>query len=216
MKRLLTLVLVLPSFVLAQEKIGNKIYKYGEVDHSIEGATIVSFDNAKAKTMSKTLEYFADAGAKNIKSYTSIFLPGTDVSETTFTNTLDKNNIQTLIIIEIIDASQASMSRTTESAFSSVNKKRENSLSSNDNGWSAKAKGNSTSSSSSVSTTKEVDIVTELNLRLTIFSKKDEFSAPVAVVEGSATNESPDTTSDQMARRIVRRMVKALDKQRAF
>lgn len=210
------MVLVLPSFVMAQEKIGNKIYKYGDVYHSIEGATLVCFDEAKAKTMSKTLEYFSDAGAKNIKSYTSIFLPGTEVSESTFTSTLDKSNIQTLIVIDIIDASQASMSRTTTNGFESANQKREKSISSTDNGWSTKSKGKSTSSSTSTSTTKNVDFVTELNLRLTIFSKNDGFSAPVAVVEGRATNESPDTTSDQMARRIVRRMVKALDKQRAF
>ena len=215
-KTLLLLVLALPSFLMAQEKIGNKIYKYGDVYHSIEGATLIFFDQAKAKTMSKTLEYFSDAGAQNIKSYTSLFLPGSDVTENTFTNTLDKNNIQTLVVIEIIDASEASMSRTTESAFASVNHKRENSFSSTDNGWSAEAKGKSTSSSSAVSTTKNVNFVTELNLRLTIFSKKDSFSTPVAVVEGRATNESPETTSDQMARRIVRRMVKALDKQRAF
>jgi hypothetical protein len=216
MKRLLLLALVLPSLVMAQEKIGNKIYKYGDVYHSIKGATIISFDKAKAKTMSKTLEYFSDAGAKNIKSYTSLFLPGTEVSEETFASTLDKNNIQTLIVVDIIDASEASMSRTTASAFNSVNQKRENSISSSNNGWSAKANGKSTSSSSSMSTTKNVNFVTELNLRLTIFSKNDSFGTPVAVIEGRATNESPDTTSDQMARRIVRRMVKALDKQRAF
>ena len=212
MKRLLLLVLVLPSFMMAQEKIGNKIYKYGDVYHSIKGATLISFDKAKAKTMSKTLEYFFDAGAKNIKSYTSIFLPGTDVSETTFKNTF----IKASEILNIIDASEASMSRTTSSAFASVNQKREKSISSTNNGWSAKAKGKSTSSSSSVSTTKNVNFITELSLRLTIFSKKDGFSTPVAVVEGRATNQSPTTTSDQMARRIVRRMVKALDKQRAF
>ncbi len=216
MKRLLLLVLVLPSFVMAQEKIGNKIYKYGDVYHSIGGATLVSFEKAKAKTMSKTLEYFSDAGAKNIKSYTSLFLPGTEVSEHMFTSTLDKSNIETLIVIDIIDSSEGSMSRTTTSGFASVNQKREKSISSTDNGWSAKAKGKSTSSSTSVTTTKNLDFVTELNLRLTIFSKNDGFSAPVAVVEGRATNESPETTSDQMARRIVRRMVKALDKQRAF
>lgn len=216
MKKLLLLVLVLPLFVMAQEKIGNKIYKYGDLYHSIEGATLISFDGAKAKTMSKTLEYFSDAGAKNIKSYTSLFLPGTDVSENTFTSTLDKNNIQTLIVIDIIDASEASMSRTTTSAFSSVNQKREKSNSSTNNRWSSKTKGNSTATSSSMSTTKNVDFVTELNLRLTIFSKNDGFSAPIAVLEGRATNESPETTSDQMARRIVRRMVKALEKQRAF
>lgn len=216
MKKLLLLVLVLPLFVMAQEKIGNKIYKYGDLYHSIEGATLISFDGAKAKTMSKTLEYFSDAGAKNIKSYTSLFLPGTDVSENTFISTLDKNNIQTLIVIDIIDASEASMSRTTTSAFSSVNQKREKSNSSTNNRWSSKTKGNSTATSSSMSTTKNVDFVTELNLRLTIFSKNDGFSAPIAVLEGRATNESPETTSDQMARRIVRRMVKALEKQRAF
>ena len=71
----------------------------------------------------------------------------------------------------------------------------------------------SSSSASSVSTTKTVDYT---NLRLTIFSKKDAFKAPVSVVEGRATNDSPDTTADQIARRIVRRMVKALDKQNAF
>jgi transglutaminase/protease-like cytokinesis protein 3 len=215
MKRLL-LLLVFPCFVIAQEKIGNKIYKYGEVYHSIEGSSLISFDEAKAKTMSKTLEYFSDAGAKSIKSYTSIFLPGTEVSEDTFASTLDKNNIQTLIVVDIIDASEASMSRTTASAFSSVNQKRENSMSSTNRRWSSKAKGNSTSSSSSTSSTKNVNFITELNLRLTIFSKNDNFSTPVAVVEGRATNESPETTSDQMARRIVRRMVKALGKQRAF
>jgi S-adenosylmethionine synthetase len=55
-----------------------------------------------------------------------------------------------------------------------------------------------------------------MSLRLTIFSKKDAFSKPVAVVEGRATNGSPDTTADQIARRIVRRMAKALEKQNAF
>lgn len=166
--------------------------------------------------MSKTLEYFSDAGANNIKSYTTVFLPGTAVSDSAFTTTLDKNNIQTLIVVEIIDASEASMSRTTASAFTAVNQKKEKSISSTDNGWSAEAKGQSTSSSGSVSTTKSVNVVTELNLRLTIYSKKDGFSLPVVVVEGSATNESPDTTSDQMARRILKRIVKALNKERAF
>ena len=216
MKRLLLLALVLPTFVMAQEKIGNKIYKYGEVYHSIKGATLISFDKAKAKTMSKTLEYFSDAGAKNIKSYTSLFLPGTAVSETTFTSTLDKNKIQTLIVIDIIDASVAAVSKTTASAFATVNRKKELSVSRTNNTRSIKAGAKASSSSSSVTTTKDVNMITELNLRLTIFSKKDSFSAPVAVVEGRATNQSPETTSDQMARRIVRRMIKALDKQRAF
>ena len=90
------------------------------------------------------------------------------------------------------------------------------SLSSSNGKWSAKTKGKSTSSSGSVSSTKNVNFVTELNLRLTIFSKNDDFGAPVAVIEGRATNESPETTSDQMARRILKRMVKALEKERAF
>jgi S-adenosylmethionine synthetase len=55
-----------------------------------------------------------------------------------------------------------------------------------------------------------------MSLRLTIFSQKDGFKKPIGVVEGRATNGSPDTTADQIAKRIVRRMVKALDKQKAF
>ena len=49
-------------------------------------------------------------------------------------------------------------------------------------------------SSTSVQTAKIVDYTTELSLRLTIFSTKDGFSKPLAVVEGRATNGSPDTT----------------------
>ncbi|AUC15498.1 hypothetical protein BTO06_10255 [Tenacibaculum sp. SZ-18] len=199
----------------AQEKIGNKIYKYGDLYHSIEGATLISFDEAKAKLMSKTLEYFTDAGAK-IKSYNSLFFPGSEVSEDAFAKTLDKNNIKTLISVDVIDSSEATMSRTTSSAYSSVNNKRERSSSATNNGWAGKYKANSNSSSGSVSTTQNVNFITEMSLRLTIYSKKDGFSAPVAVVEGRATNGSPDTKPDQLARRIVRRMVKALVKQRAF
>ena len=55
------------TLVLAQEKIGNKIYKYGDIYHAVHGPTVVSFEGAKAKTMNKTLEYFTKAGA-NIRS----------------------------------------------------------------------------------------------------------------------------------------------------
>ena len=171
MKRLLFLLLVLPSLVMAQEKIANKIYKYGDVYHSIEGATLISFDEAKAKTMSKTLEYFSEVGA-NIKSYTSLFLPGTVVSEDGFASKLDENNIQTLIFVDIIDAEVASVSRTTSTAFASANKGREIDVSSDENSWSTKAEVKSTSTAASITTTKNANIVTELNLRLTIFSKK--------------------------------------------
>ena len=225
------LFVLVPSFLMAQEKIGNKIYKYGDVYQSIQGPTLIAFDEADAKTMSKTLEYFSKAGAY-VKSWNTLFLPGSNVTEDEFSNTLDKNNIETLILIDIIDSSDATMSRTVSTAYASVNQKRERSgssssdrSSSSSNGrsssssnseWNATAKAKSTSTSSAVSTTKNSNYITEMSLRLTIFSKKDGFKEPVAVVEGRATNESPDTTADQIARRIVRRMAKALDEERAF
>ena len=95
-------------------------------------------------------------------------------------------------------------------------KKKERSSTSSNSSRTTTSKGKSNSTTSSVSTTKNVDYITEMSLRLTIFSKKDAFKAPVSVIEGKATNESPDTTAYQIARRIVRRMVKALDKQNAF
>jgi len=209
--KLLLLLLVLPSFVMAQEKIGNKIYKYGDLYHSIQGTTVISFEQAKAKSISKTIEYFSKAGA-NVKSLKSLYLPGTEISEDNFVNMLNKNNIETLILIDIIDSSSATMNKATSSAFSSVNASAK--ASANASVYQKKAK--STSSAVSVNTSKTVDYTTELSLRLTIFSKKDGFSKPVAVVEGRATNGSPDTTADQIARRIVRRMAKALKKQNAF
>lgn len=199
MKRLLFLLLVLPSFMMAQEKIGNKIYKYGDLNNTIQGATLISFKGAKAKLMSKTLEYFSKAGV-DVKSMNSLFLPGTEVSEDTFASMLKKNNIATLIIIDVIDASSATMNRTTDNAYASVTRKN----------------GKSNASSGSVRTSNIVDYTREMSLRLTIFSQKDGFKKPIGVVEGRATNGSPDTTADQIAKRIVRRMVKALDKQKAF
>ena len=85
--KLLLLLLVLPSFVMAQEKIGNKIYKYGDLYHSIKGTTVISFEEAKAKSISKTIEYFSKAGA-NVKSLKSLYLPGTEISEDNFVNML--------------------------------------------------------------------------------------------------------------------------------
>jgi hypothetical protein len=205
----------MPACIFAQEKIGNKIYKYGEIYHSIEGATLISFESANAKLMSKTLEYFSDAGA-NIKSLNSVFLPGTEVSEDDFTDMLKKNNIETLILVDIIDSSSAMMSRTTSTAYASINQKKEKSRSSSDSKSTTTIKGKATSTATAVSTTKNVNYITEMSLRLTIFSKKDGFNKPLGVIEGRATNGSPDTTADQIARRIMRRMVKALDEQNAF
>ena len=209
--KLLLVLLVLHSFIIAQEKIGNKIYKYGDIYHSIQGTTVISFEQAKAKAMSKTIEYFSKAGA-NVKSLKSLYLPGTEISEDNFVNMLNENNIETLILIDIIDSSSATMNKTTSSAFSSVNASAKASA----NGSVYQRKAKSTSSAGSVNTSKTVDFITEMSLRLTIFSKKDSFSKPLAVVEGRATNGSPDTTADQIARRIVRRMAKALEKQNAF
>ncbi|MCH2213680.1 MAG: hypothetical protein MK086_00780 [Flavobacteriales bacterium] len=215
MKNFLLLLMIIPSCLVAQEKIGNKIYKYGDVYHSILGSTVISFEDADAKSMNKTLEYFSKAGAK-VQSWNSIFLPGSDVSEEEFSSVLDANSIETLVLIDIIESSGASMSRTTASAYSTVNKKKERSSSSANSAWTSTSKGKSSSASSSVSTTKNVNYITEMSLRLTIFSRKDGFNAPVAVIEGRATNDSPDTSADQLARRIVRRMAKALEDQRAF
>ena len=218
MKKLL-LLLVLPTLVLAQEKIGNKIYKYGDIYHAVHGPTVVSFEGAKAKTMNKTLEYFTKAGA-NIRSLNSLYLPGTEISEDNFVSTLNTNNIETLILIDIIDSSSATMNRTTASAFESYNA-TSNAIynaTANLNKFNSKkkVKANSVASSSSVQTAKTLDYTTELSLRLTIFSTKDGFSKPVAVVEGRATNGSPDTTEDQIARRIIQRMAKALEKYNAI
>ena len=207
MKRLILLLLAVPCCLMAQEKIGNKIYKYGDVYHAIEGNTLISFEEADAKTMSKTLEYFSDAGAP-VKSWNSLFLPGSNVAEDEFNGILNKNNIETLILIDVIDASMATMNRTTASAYATSSAY----ATANRN----KVKRKSEASMGSVTTSQVVDYTTEMSLRLTIFSKNDGFAKPVAVVEGRVTNQSPDTTDDQLARRIVRRMVKGLEEQKAF
>ncbi len=207
MKRLILLLLLVPCCLMAQEKIGNKIYKYGDVYHAIEGNTLISFEEADAKTMSKTLEYFSDTGAP-VKSWNSLFLPGSNVAEDEFNGILNKNNIETLILIDVIDASIATMNRTTASAYATSSAY----ATANRN----KVKRKSEASMGSVTTSQVVDYTTEMSLRLTIFSKNDGFAKPVAVVEGRVTNQSPDTTDDQLARRIVRRMVKGLEEQKAF
>jgi hypothetical protein len=208
MKRLILLLLVVPCCLMAQEKIGNKIYKYGDVYHAIEGNTLISFEEADAKTMSKTLEYFSDTGAP-VKSWNSLFLPGSNVAEDEFDTTLNSNNIETLILIDVIDASIATMNRTTASAYATSSAY----ASANRN----QVRRESEASSGSVTTSQVVNYTTEMSLRLTIFSKKDGFAKPVAVVEGNVFNLGQEYTSDdQLVRRIIRRMVKGLEKQNAF
>ncbi len=207
MKRLFLVLLLVPCYLLAQEKIGNKIYKYGDVYHAIEGSTLISFEQADAKSTSKTLEYFSKAGA-NVKSWNSLFLPGSKIAEDEFNSKLNQNNIETLIFIDVIDSSVATMNRTTANSYANYNAYASANRS--------QMKMKSSAAAGSTSTTKVADYTTEMSLRLTIYSKKDNFAKPVAVVEGRVTNESPDTTDDQLARRIVRRMVKGLEEQKAF
>lgn len=202
---------MLPTCLMAQEKIGNKIYKYGSINSSVNGTTLISFDEAQAKTMSKTLQYFSKAGVDS-RSWNSIFLPGTEVSESDFSKMLDDSNIQTLIFIDITDSEMAQANRTTTSAYASANRKYKSSS----NGNSYNSKSSNTFSGGAISTSRTTDYTTDLSLRMTIFSKEDGFSKPLGVVEGRATNESPDATADQLARRIIRRMVKALEDQNAF
>jgi hypothetical protein len=158
--------------------------------------------------MSKTLEYFSDAGAP-VKSWNSLFLPGSNVAEDEFNGILNKNNIETLILIDITDASIATMNRTTASAYATSSAY----ASANRN----QVRRESEASSGSVTTSQVVNYTTEMSLRLTIFSKKDGFAKPVAVVEGNVFNLGQEYTSDdQLVRRIIRRMVKGLEKQNAF
>ncbi len=79
MKRLILLLLVVPCYLLAQEKIGNKIYKYGDVYHVIEGTSLIAFEEAEAP----------------VKSWNSLFLPGSNVAEDEFNDILNNNNIET-------------------------------------------------------------------------------------------------------------------------
>ena len=80
MRFLILFFVMLPSCLIAQEKIGNKIYKYGSLNSSIHGTTLISFEEAQPKTMSKTLQYFSKVGVDS-KSWNSLFLPGSEIFE---------------------------------------------------------------------------------------------------------------------------------------
>ena len=61
MKKILLLLAMLPSCLMAQEKIGNKIYKYGDLYHAIEGTTLLSFEKAEAKILGDMVTVLAES-----------------------------------------------------------------------------------------------------------------------------------------------------------
>jgi len=197
MKHILFLIFLMFSFnSLAQEKIGNKLYKYGNLENTINGATLISLGDFDAKLKRKTIDYFSKAGI-DAKSWSSLFIPGLESSETEFNKTLSDNDIKTLIFIEVTGQSTASQNYSNTNAYAAA--------------YGNEARG------SSYTTTSSVEYTAGLSIRLTVFSAEDNFAKPLGVIEGTAFNDwGAMGSSAHIARKIVRRMISALEDEGAF
>lgn len=192
---ILTIVFCVSISAFSQEKIGNKIYKYGDVTESIQGRTLIAFEEADAELKNKTVQYFQNKDI-DAESWSSIFLPGTEYSEEEFSSALSENQINTLAIIEVINISESTSSYNSSSAYASTF-----------GTWNSITYGRTVTYASGVS------------LRLTIFTDEDQFSKPLCVIDGKAYNNLGEigfATSTSLTRRIVRRMLNSMEEEDAF
>lgn len=191
MKKKLVLILLLSTTLFfSQEKIGNKIYSYGNVENSITGKTIISYGFNDPKSEKKIIEKFKKNGVEAI-SWNKLFIPSSRYSDYEVNTELTKNEISTVILIKPNGKSNYTQSYANTS-YSGLT----NSL-------------NTSSSSSSV--------IGNMGIIFEIYNRKNNFNKPIAVVNANANNSWGASGSERgLILKIVDRVVSSLENEKAF
>lgn len=197
---LLFVFIAIPILMTAQKKIGTKIFLYGLVEGQLSGNILIFFPGADPSTEFSVVDIFRKRGHQAF-SYNSLFLPGTTYSETEFYNVLNDNNITAMISIAITDVAYGGYNYTNTTASGSAY-------------WtsnSATAQVKSSSQAGTVMYTKSV------SLNLHIYSSKNMFVKPIAVVAGEATGSGGvASTAKSITKKIMGRIIAGLENEYAF
>ena len=187
---LLLVTLAITNTVISQEKIGNKIYLYGDLEASVFGKTLVYFGINDPKSEIKILEKFKDIGVDAI-SWNKLFIPKYTYSESERNSTIDKNEISTIIFIK-----NGGTSYYTQSSFNTTYSSLTNSL--NTSGTSG-------------------NVLGAMEIEFEIYNREDSFAKPRAVVNASAQNSWGVAGSQSgLTLKIVDRILEAFKDKKAF
>lgn len=174
--------------IFAQKKIGNKIYLYGDLENSINGKTLVHYGVSDPEGEVKVISRFKKEWIDAI-SWNKLFIPGYDYSDSEKNEALNKNNIETIILIKLNNISTATQSTST-SLYSG------------------------TDSFNTFGTTSSV--VDNVGLVFEIYTKKDEFDRPLAVVIGNVKNSWGVGSQVGLTLKVVERVLSAMKIEKAF
>jgi hypothetical protein len=191
MKKTIALILLLSANqFFSQEKIGNKIYAYGNLENSIIGKTLIHYGVNDPKSEIKIIRSFEKLGVNAI-SWNKVFIPNYEYSDLDRKLEIDKNEINTVIFIKPNGTSYS-----TQSYLSTTYSGLTNSL--NTSGSTGSVLGN-------------------MGLVFEIYNRVDKFSKPVAVVNANADNSWGAAGSQSgLALKIVDRVISAFKDQKAY
>lgn len=176
--------------IIAQEKIGNKIYLYGNLENSIEGKTLIHYGINDPKGENRIINNFGKYGV-DIASWNKFFLPGYEYSDSEINEVISTNEIQTIIFVKLTDTSSYVQSNL-HSIYNS-----------------------STNFAFSYGNTSEV--IGSVSLLIEIYSLADNFDKPLAVISGNANNSWGEAGSQRsVVNKIVNRALRAMNKHNAF
>ena len=182
--------LFLSTSIFAQEKIGKKIYLYGDLENSINGKTLIYYGVDDPKGEGKIISRFEKKGI-NAVSWNKLFIPGYKYSDSDKNATINKKNIETIILIKLNNRSSYTSSSSSTSYSS----------------WTDSF--NTYGSSGSV--------VGNVGLLFEIYTKNDNFDKPLAVINGNANNSWGIAGSQRgITLKVVDRVLSAMKKEKAF
>lgn len=196
-KIIISLLILLPTIVLAQKKIERKIYLYGDVTNKINSNVLIHFLENDPDIDYNAIKIFTEKGINAI-SWNSLFLPGAEYSQEAYRKTLNKNNIRTIIEIEYTNVSFDNYSYV-ETTVNNTND------------------GIETSSQTSQTHFVNEDYVKNVSLKMNVLTIKNGFSKPSGVIIGEASCTFKSiSTQRSITRKIIRRVVNGLEKEMAF
>lgn len=182
--------LAMTNCLFSQEKIGNKIYSYGNLEGSIIGKTLINSRLNNPKSEIKIIKKFQELGINTISS-NKIFIPGTNYTNSEQNNELNKNEISTIIVINPNGTSYS-----TQSNYNTTYSSYTNSL--NTSGSSGSALG-------------------RMGLVFEIYNRSNNFSKPISVINASADNMwGIAGTKSGLIIKVVDKVLNAIERKKAY
>jgi tetratricopeptide (TPR) repeat protein len=182
--------LVMTNVMVSQEKIGNKVFFYGNLEGSIVGKTLIYFGVNDPKSEMKIIKSFKELGINSV-SWNNMFIPGTTYTDSERNSEINRNEIITIIIIKPNGTSYS-----TQSNYNTTYSSYTNSL-------------NTAGSSGGV--------LGRMGLVFEVYNRTDNFNKPRAVINASADNMWGAAGSQSgLTLKVVDKVLSALKDKKAY